>query len=285
MGGGYVASNGNDQTTEMSLKQTLESTGGTTIPSLIESHIAPDTWSTNGGSGEINDLGNTLLIRQAEKVHSEIEKFLKELTIAAVGNGTYQLEAWWLPTTDADRLQLKGTLSETINDADKVERLSTLCEVLEGYHGTLLCRERMTAHMTSGKEVPVITGSIPVVGPGGSGDQPIVSVLHFGLMLEAKVSLVPTYLMPTGDGKAIEQLELNFHSSLTSRDTQAQQLPPEAKIDRYSMGQHEAAGSCRLQLGKPTLVASLSELSSANTNDAEATPELLLIIRVTRLED
>ena len=104
-------------------------------------------------------------------------------------------------------------------------------------------------------------------------------------MLEARVSLVPDYLIPAENEKAIEHLELNFRYSLTSRDTQAQQLPPEPKIDRYSMGQHEAAGSCRLQLGKPTLLASLSELSAANANDAEATPELLLIVRVTQLED
>lgn len=284
--GGGGGSDLQDVSAEPSLKEQLENSGGVSITSLFESNVSPDSWETNGGVGTITELGNTLLVRQTEKIHSEFEAFLKQLTTAVIGSGTYHLEVWWLPMADANRAQLKQLLEGTPADVTVAEQLTTLSESSGGYHGTLLCRERVTTHTASGTQVPVVAGSIPVVGgSGAAGEQPIVRTLHLGLVLEAKLSPVPDYLAAEGDAANAERLELSFRSAITQRGDKGQEWPAGEKIDRYSMGKHVAEGACQIQLGKPTLIASLTELSSATDNAAGQTPELLMVVRVTRSEN
>ena len=274
-----------DVSTDLSLKEQLENSSGTTITSLIEGLVAPDTWESGGGPGSITELGNTLLIRQTEKVHSEVEEFLKLLTTAVIGNDTFHLEVWWLPVADTNRAQLKPLLEGLPEVAMVAEQLTTLSESTGGYHGMLLCRERVNTHMASGHQVPVVVGLVPNVAPKAVGYQPIVKTLHLGLVLEAKLSPVPDYLATVGDGANAERLELSFRSAITNRGDKGQEWPTDGQIDRYSMGKHVAEGACQIQLGKPTLIASLTELSSATENAAGQTPELMMVVRVTRSEN
>ncbi len=285
--GGQVGYSGNDwqaSSMEPSLKEQFESTG-ISITGLFESNVAPDSWVTNGGEGSITELGNTLLVRQTEKVQSEFEEFLKQLTSAVIGNGTYHLDVWWLPMADANRAQMKELLESTPADGAVSEQLTTLSESTGGYHGMLLCRERVNTHMASGHQVPVVVGSVPNVAPKAVGYQPIVKTLHLGLLLEARLSPVPDYLATVGDGTNAETLELSFRSAITNRSDKGQEWPADGQIDRYSMGKHVAQGACQIQLGKPTLIASLTELSSATENAAGQTPELMMVVRVTRSEN
>ena len=82
-----------------------------------------------------------------------------------------------------------------------------------------------------------------------------------------------------------ERLELSFRSAITNRSDKGQEWPADGHIDRYSMGKHVAQGACQIQLGKPTLIASLTELSSATDNPAGQRPELLMVVRVTKSEN
>ena len=273
------------QSVEPALTQQLEERGES-ISTLIVNHIDPQSWTNSGvGTGEITELGNTLLIRQTESVHEQVAAFLKSLTSSAVGTATYEVEAWWLPTTEPSTMQLKNLLNGNLEEATVLEQLAALVQDEGGYHGILLCPDRVTTHMASGKKVPVIIGSTPVVGTGSAGHSPTVQVLHLGLMLEARVTSVPDYLIPEVDGKKSEQIELNFRSQVTGPDAHVQDRSTIEKIDRYELGEHTAAGSCRIRIGIPTLIASLTQLSDQEPDTTEIPPELQLVVRVTRIAD
>lgn len=284
-GGGYGAAITSIQQAETSLQTYLSESSGETIGSLLEASVAPDSWESYGGDGVIRDLGTTLLVRQTETVHAEVGKFLRDLTTAVTGQGTYQLEVWWLPLAGSHRDEVRDLLEGASTDPDIASRLTTVCETVAGYHGTLLCRERVTTHMASGKQVPVIVGSIPVVGGSSSGDQPIVRTLHLGVMMEARLILVPEYQREAAESGSGPEMDLSFRSSITSRDAQMPEWPEGGKIDRYSMGTHVAEGSCRIQPGQAVLAASLSELASAAETPEGETPELLMVVRVTKTKE
>ena len=262
---------------EPSLKSYLEGLGGPSIADLIKDTIANESWESDD---MIHDLGNSLMIRQTEKVHAEIAKFLKELTSSVVGTQTYRLEAWWIPVDMADR----GNIEQMIAGASEVEevrqQLTTLQESKSGHHGTLICRERLTNHVASGNHVPVIAGSVPVVGEGVTGDQPIVRTLFLGLMLEATVQAVPEYSVAK-DAKPVDQVNVTFRTFVTSRDDKGQDAANTGKIDRYSLAKEAAEGTCRLHVGRPTLVSSLSERTSAKSSSNE----LQLIMLLTRIDE
>lgn len=286
LGGGGLGGGGVQiQSVEPALIQQLEERGES-ISNLIANHIDPQSWANSGvGAGEITELGNTLMIRQTESVHRQVAEFLKSLTTAAIGTGTYQVEAWWLPTTEPSTMQLKNLLNGNLEEAAVLEQLATLCQNEGGYHGILLCRDRVTTHMASGRKVPVIIGSTPVVGTGSAGHSPTVQILHLGLMLEARVTSVPDYLKSEAGGEKSDQAELNFRSQVTSPDAHVQDRSSIEKIDRCELGEHTAASSCRIRIGTPTLIASLTHLANLGLNATEIPPELQLVVRVTRIAE
>jgi hypothetical protein len=228
----------------------------------------------------IHDLGNSLMIRQTEKVHGEIATFLKELTSSVVGSQTYRLEAWWIPVDMADRGNIEQMIVGEPEIEDVRKQLTTLQEGKSGHHGTLICRERLTNHVASGNHVPVISGSVPVVGEGVTGDQPIVRTLFLGLMLEATVQAVPEYAVAK-DGKSTDQADVTFRTFVTSRDDKGLDTANAGKIDRYSLAKEAAEGTCRLHVGRPTLVSSLSE----RTSEKSSPSELQLIMLLTRIDE
>ncbi|RLS79997.1 MAG: hypothetical protein DWI00_01345 [Planctomycetota bacterium] len=269
-----------DESEEPSLKSYLANTDGLSIGDLIKDAIANESWESEDGYDLIHDLGNSLMIRQTEKVHAEIAEFLKELTSSVVGGQTYRLEAWWIPVDMADR----GNIEQMITGASEVEevrqQLTTLQEAKSGHHGTLICRERLTNHVASGNHVPVISGSVPVVGQGATGDQPIVRTLFLGLMLEAKVQTVPEYAVAK-DAKPSEKVDITFRTFVTSRDDKGQDTANAGKIDRYSLAKDAAEGTCRIHVGHPTPVSSLSKRTSENSSSTE----LQLIMLLTRIDE
>ena len=284
-GGGSSGGAALIQAVEPALMQQLEERGES-ISNLIVNHIAPQSWTNSGvGTGEISELGNTLLIRQTESVQQQVAEFLKSLTNSAIGTGTFKVEAWWLPTTEPGNMQLKTLLNGNLPETTVLEQMSALCQDEGGYHGTLLCRDRVTTHIVSGRKVPVIVGSTPVVGTGSAGHSPTVQILHLGLMLEARVTSVPDYLISEVDGEKSEQAELNFRSQVTSPDAHVQDRSSIEKIDRYELGEHTAAGSCRIRIGTPTLITSLTQLSNQIPDATEIPPELQLVVLVTRTAD
>ena len=288
LGGGGMAAGGSGtySQTEISLKEQLESTGDS-IVDLIETSVAPDTWEDLGtGAGTIRDLGNTLLIRQTEVVHRQIAGSLRELTEATVGKSTYKLEAWWLPVNEEDRPGIEELLSGKLSAIEINEQLTSLSHSTQGYHATMLCREHITTHTASGKQVPIVVGSTPVVGTGDASDSPIVRSQLLGLMLEVQVSSVPEYIVSMQESASSDLLELSFRSMISSPDLNVQEwLAASGKIDRYTLGKHISEGSCQVKIGEPTLVAALSQLSMPTSDDAQSTPEMQLIIQISRVKE
>ncbi len=269
----------------VSLKDQLAELGEP-LSSLIVEFVATDFWEDNGsGKGRITDIGNTLIVRQTEPVHQQVAEFLRSLSAAVNGTGTFQVEAWWVPAIDGNTSEVKSLLSGKLEEAVVLERLSAIAENEGGYHGTLLCRDRITAHMASGRKVPIIAGSTPVVGTGSPGYSPQVQTLHLGLMLEARVTSVPDFLSTTVDKKNAQQVELSFQSMVTSPDAQIQERATFEKVDRYVLGEHSNSGACRLRLGTPTLLGSLTQLSKQEEQTSEVPPVLQLVVRVTRTEE
>lgn len=265
---------------EPSLKSYLEGLGGPSIADLIKDTIANESWESQDGFELIHDLGNSLMIRQTEKVHAEIANFLKELTSSVVGSQTYRLEAWWIPVDMTDRERLEHLTTDASEVEHVRQQLTAMQEDKSGHHGTLICRERLTNHVASGNHVPVIAGSVPVVGEGVTGDQPIVRTLFLGLMLEATVQAVPEYSV-VKDAKPVDQVNVTFRTFVTSRDDKGQDAANAGKIDRYSLAKEAAEGTCRLHVGRPTLVSSLSERTSAKSSSNE----LQLIMLVTKIDE
>lgn len=287
-GGGFGGGTGpslSTQSTERGLQQQLEERGES-LADLIVRHVATDSWQDSGeGPGEITDLVNTLIIRQTEAIHKQVGEFLKSLTTASIGSGTYQVEAWWLPASGGDPSELRNLLSGKLEESIVLEQLTSLCQNDGGYHGRLLCQERVTTHIASGRKVPVITGSTPVVGTGSIGYSPQVSTLHLGLMLETRLTSIPEYMLSASDTKNSEQVEMSFRSQVTSSDVQIQERATFEKVDRYVLGEHGVAGACRINVGTPTLVASLTQMSKQEKQESETPPELQLVIRVTRVNE
>jgi len=270
---------------DFGLKQQLAEQGQS-LTELIVIHVAAESWENNGtGPGTITEVGDSLIIRQTEPVHHQVAEFLRSLSQTVIGTGTFQVEAWWLPAIDGDTSEVKSLLSGKLEEAIVLERLSAIAENEGGYHGTLLCRDRITAHIASGKKVPVIAGSTPVVGTGSTGYSPQMQTLHLGLMLEARVTSVPDFLSTTADKKSAQQVELSFRSVVTSPDAQIQERATFEKVDRYVLGEHSAAGNCRLRVETPTLLGSLTQLSKQEENTSEVPPVLQLVVRVTRTEE
>ena len=286
--GGYGATEssagiGGENWYELSLKDQLENQGDS-LQELIMENVATESWEDYGdGRGRLTDLGSTLLIKQTESVHVKIAEFLKELTTAVVGKGTYKLQAWWVPVNATDTSEIQQILDLKAEPAIISEQLNSMTQTAGGYQATLLCRDHVTTHTASGRQVPVVVGSIPVVGTGESGDSPTVRTLLLGIVLEAQVSSVPSYSVESRDGQPLQQVELAFRSTISNPDTKVQELiAAGGKIDRYSLGRHVAAGSCVLEVGKPTAIAALTRLSTSASDTTEKV-QMHLIVRVTHM--
>ncbi len=50
---------------------------------LLMTFVAPATWDSSGGPGVLRTAGDRLVIRQANAVHDQIDRFLREYQQAA----------------------------------------------------------------------------------------------------------------------------------------------------------------------------------------------------------
>jgi hypothetical protein len=91
---------------------------------------------------------------------------------------------------------------------------------------------------------------------------------------------VPEYAV-ANDAKPSDQVDVTFRTFVTSRDDKAHDTANAGKIDRYSLAKEAAEGTCRLHVGRPTLVSSLSERTSAKSSPNE----LQLIMLLTKIDE
>lgn len=252
------------------------------IADLIEETIAVESWESAGGTAAITPLGNTLLVRQSEAVHGEIREFLRELTAAVVGIDVYNVEVWWIPANAAERTQLDVILARDPADAEIQAALSSLAEEAGGYHGRLLCRERTTAHLASGRRRPLVVGSIPVVGGESALAQPVVNHVNLGLTLEATVIPVAEYLLAAGgEAAADEALYLNLRTAITAPEDPAQIQRSGDTIDRFDIGANVLETACRIELGRAALIGTLTSVGIGPLEGTDSN-ETAVVVQVTR---
>jgi len=110
-------------------------------------------------------------------------------------------------------------------------------------------------------------------------------MLHLGLFMEARITSVPDFLKPASDEKFSDSVDLNFRTKVTGNDAHIQERSTIEKIDRYELAEHTAEGCCRIPIGDPTLVASLTQMSKQQRNSSEVPSELQLVVRLTRITE
>ncbi|MBL8816513.1 MAG: hypothetical protein JNL58_10820 [Planctomyces sp.] len=285
LGGGGLGGGGMDlgiQSSATDIASSLES-NGESFSTVIEQNVAPASWEDagEGGAGSIQELGSLFLIRQTESVHAEIATFLKELTLANPGQTAYHLEVWWLPLSQVERDELAQAEQKLNQPGQRIEFIRKLAEKTQGFHGAIRCVDRTVTNMSSGLRKPVIVGSVPVVGGGNAtGEQPLVRLLHVGILLEVYIDPVADHLVSAEDAGQISQLR---YRSVLTRDDSATGEVHAGKIDRFRLGSHVSEGISHLRLGHPTIVGTLT---SAAIPPVEGTDqnEIVLVMLLTKPE-
>jgi hypothetical protein len=252
------------------------------IAELVTMNVDPDSWEGLGGGASVTALGNTLLILQTDPNHAKIGDFLRQLTAAVVGIEVYEVEAWWIPATASERRELNDILRLATEQPKWSAALDGLSEDTGGFHGRLLCRERVTVHLASGERRPLVVGSVPVVGGNSSLAQPIVNQMNIGLTMEVTVIPVADYLSNTQPGDAaVDEVFLNLRSAITSLNGSGNVASRPGDIDRFDIGANVLESGTRLAVGKPTLVGSLTSVG-IRALEGEDENETSMVVVITR---
>ncbi|MEZ6122261.1 MAG: hypothetical protein R3C49_03670 [Planctomycetaceae bacterium] len=249
---------------------------GLSLTDLIVENVAPESWNTEADvQPAVTSLGQTLLVRQTPAVHQQIRDFLTLISEATAPSTVRHVEVWWLPLQQADRDQLTRLLSETPVPNDVAHQLNLLCDDTSGCHAKMLCRDRVVGSLFSGKRIPVVAGSVPVVGTGAIGDQPRMKTLQLGLSAHVRIS--PVASEPTSG----EVFSLEYHIAATAPDADLQPWAVDGKVDRYTLGTHTAVGRCRITVGTPVVISAATQVFQPPQKSSEPVPELTIVVRVT----
>lgn len=258
-GGGYQLGTSNPSAEADS--RFIEEYSAEGIAQLLKENVALESWDDMGADGTVTALGNTLLVRQTVENHVAVADFLQQLTAAVVGVDVYQVEAWWIPANVVERRQLDEILTLAAAEPERIAALSSLCEDAGGLHGRLLCRERTTAHVASGQRRPLVVGSVPVVGGASALSQPIVNHVNIGLVLEVTVIPVAGYLSgQQPEAVPAEEVFCNLRTAITNLGEHGTQINRSGEIDRFEIGANVLESTCRVQVGVPLLVGTLTSV-------------------------
>jgi hypothetical protein len=231
---------------------TVDDTNDThsTIIDLIVDNVDTDSWNQNGGKATITAVNDTLLIRQTDANHKKVGSFLKDLTESSVGGQPLTLDVWWIPANAGTKRNLAGTLAEQQNTSDAIKALNELSESVGGYHGSLQCRNRVTGNLVTGHRMPVVVGSVPVVGHNASEHQPIVETCNIGLSLEVTPRIQEQW---NGSG-----IRMELRTELTTLAEPSKPARSAGEIDRYTIGSHALETNTLCQSGVPVVAGGLT---------------------------
>ncbi len=275
--------------------------------------IAPESWAGNDGDGQVQHLGTSLVIRQTQAIHDEIQSLLDQLRNGQGKQRTVAIDARWL-LLDSDELdQLIPPDQATERQVDRA-KLDEFTRRPTSIRGRTNCFTGQLVYLTSGTRRNVVTSFVPVVGsvdsplerqyaslPGGAGlfatqlggqgravgYQPVVATPNLGVLLQIRPTLVP------GEDRAI----VDLHSTLTSLGnspapaTPAEQSPFEPmapSVDRLAIDTQELGTTLSVPLGKPVLAGGLTYIASSSAHVAQdagkatsaETPQLYLVLEL-----
>lgn len=239
------------------------------ILDLITQHVDTDSWEDNGGKATITAVNNSLLVKQTAENHAAIKAFLKQLADSTVGGQPMTIELWWLPLNAG----AQRNLNKALNSKNAVAELGELCESVEGYHGTLKGRNRVTGNLCSGHRMPFIAGRVPVVGNNAMGTQPIMNQLNIGIMAQVTPRLQEAW---QGDGVTIA-----LQTAITTMKDFEPAHNSDDDVDRFQLGNQVLETSAVCEFDKPVVAGSLSAVGLFPSEDEEDR-ELIVVVRVTR---
>jgi hypothetical protein len=262
------------------------------IVRVITKTVAADTWADSGGEGQIEPLGTSLVVWQAEEVQVQIGELLRQLGKVAAEHRTVTIDARWLMLTSDE---LEGLLVPDQKGVPQVDReeLARLTRRPGSIRGVTSCLSSQLVYLVSGTMKNVVGGYIPVVGSvefpgrdvqlagGGKGPrvhfvadgavrangpqvgyQAITANLNFGAVLEIRPTLTPA------NSEAPVMVDLKSTVTVegdagggAARQAATDEMAP--AVDRVAIETLEFATTLRMPLKKPVLVGGLTNIPSA----------------------
>lgn len=279
------------------------------VMEMITSTVEPITWGEVGGQGNIEVLGNSLVINQTLQVHRKIEAMLSEVRAKRENGSTLVVELQWLWLDAAQERQLLGSLKPSpaargpaVLDAKSQTELAAK---VPGFRGQITCSNGQLVHLASGDRHSVITSAIPVVG-SGIGYQPVVDRLNVGLIVELRASAVPgsdaaildvqstvtrwgKQPPPVNVGASWPPYQETTGSSKEGNVAQETVEQPggsaSVAVDRPVVPVQQLATTVRVPLGKPVVIGAMtfSPSGRAGLDRAGEQPMQMYLIATTRI--
>ena len=163
-----------------------------TLIDVVQTSIAPDTWSTFGGNGSIVALGTNLIVRQTAEVHEEIQTLLKSLSQLSDHQTMVKIQAFLVSPKSAQDVQNWKKLLTYLreNQLDSSQALSEL-EPNAKDLGEITCFSGQRVHLAAGKCRNVVSSAVPVVSTSTAAYTPWITTLHIGTLLEFTATVAP----------------------------------------------------------------------------------------------
>jgi len=269
-GGGFGATTTGSMggmTARVSQRQVTESvSAGITMDDILRvviNVVAPPAWSDNGGEGEIQRLGTSLVVWQTAAVHEHIRDLLGQLRAESGERKTVSIDARWL-LLNSDELD-EMLLSEASPAEVDREVLETYTRRPANIRGVTNCFSGQLVYIVGGTRRNHVSGQIPVVG-SGVGYQPIIEKTNFGALLQIR----PT-VMKGGQEAVVNVISTVSAPGVTVRSDQDAGGYGVASpmVDRVAIEIQELATTFRVPLGKPVLVGGLTYRPNTDRSDAQ----------------
>lgn len=271
--------------------------------------VAPESWDEHGGEGALQQLGTSLVVRQTEAVHQQIEYLLGQLRKGSGKRKTVTIDARWL-FLDSDDLQ--RLMPPDHQGPPKIDR-----QVLAGYtrrpssiRGLTNCFTGQLVYLVSGTQRNVVSSFIPVVGSldgpeqrgahyaslkggadyfftaqSGLGDRDFPSsylaqrqrAVGYQPVIQTSNFGVLLEIRPTlipGNDRAI----VDLRSTLTvpgepldpGLGRQPVSSPLTPTVDRVAIETHQLANTLSVPLGHPTLAGGLTYVAPSTVAPGQA---------------
>ena len=236
--------------------------------------------SASGDKARLRMLGTSMVILQTEENHKRIAELLTQLRKEAGPLRLVTVRANWLLLDPAD---VDGILKSKSGDGKSATVQEVDLSALEKsagksirYRGQTTCFNGQTTHIASGRGRTVVHGLQAVVGQGVGMQDPIVSLVHSGAILQ----LTPL-LSPDGATAVLDVQSVVSESDPTPPQAAASTSQPAPfehhGVDRLNMIVHQLKTSLRLPTNKPVLVGGMT-LEPSTRSDGK---QLYLVLEVT----
>lgn len=271
--------------------------------------VDTDTWSDNGGEGEIKMFRTSLVVWQTPQVHSQLAGLLDAIRKNVGARATMTIDARWvlLTSDELDQLTSVGKGQKKLNRewlAEYTRRSTSIRCMTNCFSGQLV-------YVVSGTRQNAVSSFIPVVGSlerpssmqlvsdsnvgrlfrfaadssaGGKdvGYQPIIESQNFGALLEVRPTMI------RGGNSAIVDLRSTITvpgQRVGEQDMGRMQASGVPEVDRIAVEMQQLATTMSLPLGEPTLVGGVTYAPGGNPTDtgrekSSESPQLYLILEL-----